>query len=47
MVLHAMKQGLRLRQVPTHKYARRAGQSSLSVAGQTPPFLWCLLRNIW
>ena len=47
MVLHALKQGLRVRQVPAHEYARRAGQSSLSVVRQTPTFLWCLLRNIW
>jgi len=47
MVLHALKHGLRVRQVPAHEYARRVGQSSLSVVRQTPAFLWCLLRNIW
>ena len=47
MVLVALKRGLRVRQVPSHEYARRAGQSSLSVVGQTPAFLWCLLRNLW
>ncbi len=47
MVLRAMKCGLRVRQVPAHEYARRAGESSLSVMRQTPTFLWCLLRNLW
>jgi glycosyltransferase involved in cell wall biosynthesis len=47
MVLHALQRGMRVRQVPAHEYARRAGQSSLSVVRQTPAFLWCLLRNIW
>ena len=47
MVLHALKHGLRVRRVPAHEYARRDGQSSLSVVDQTPTFLWCLLRNIW
>jgi glycosyltransferase involved in cell wall biosynthesis len=46
MVLQALKHGLRVRQVPAHEYARRVGQSSLSVVRQTPAFLWCLLRNI-
>jgi glycosyltransferase involved in cell wall biosynthesis len=47
MVLRALKQGLRVCQVPSHEYARKVGQSSLSVVGQTPAFLWCLLRNIF
>jgi glycosyltransferase involved in cell wall biosynthesis len=47
MVLRSLKQGLRVCQVPSHEYARKVGQSSLSVVGQTPAFLWCLLRNIW
>jgi hypothetical protein len=47
MVLRALKLGLRVCQVPAHEYARRAGESSLSVVGQTPTFLWCLLRNLW
>lgn len=47
MVLRALKEGLRVFQVPAHEYARRAGESSLSVVRQTPTFLWCLLRNIW
>jgi glycosyltransferase involved in cell wall biosynthesis len=47
MVLLALKHGLRVRQVPSHEYARQAGRSSLSVVGQTPAFLLCLLRNLW
>lgn len=47
MVLRALKLGLRVRQVPAHEYARKAGESSLSVVRQTPTFLWCLLRNLW
>jgi glycosyltransferase involved in cell wall biosynthesis len=47
MVLRALKRGMRVCQVPSHEYARKAGHSSLSVVGQTPAFLWCLLRNIW
>jgi glycosyltransferase involved in cell wall biosynthesis len=47
MVLRSLRQGLRVCQVPSHEYARKVGQSSLSVVGQTPAFLWCLLRNIW
>ena len=47
MVLRALRQRLRVCQVPAHEYARRAGESSLSVVRQTPTFLWCLLRNIW
>jgi glycosyltransferase involved in cell wall biosynthesis len=47
MVLRALKRRLRVTQVPAHEYARKAGQSSLSVVRQTPAFLWCLLRNIW
>jgi glycosyltransferase involved in cell wall biosynthesis len=47
MVLRALKLGLRVRQVPAHEYARRAGESSLSVIRQAPVFLWCLLSNIW
>jgi len=47
MVLKGLKHGMRVRQVPSHEYARRAGRSSLSVAKQTPAFFWCLLRNIW
>jgi glycosyltransferase involved in cell wall biosynthesis len=47
MVLRALKLGLRVWQVPAHEYARKAGQSSLSVVRQTPTFLWCLLRNLW
>jgi dolichol-phosphate mannosyltransferase len=46
MVLQALRHGLRVCQVPSHEHARRAGQSSLSVVGQTPAFLSCLLRNI-
>jgi len=29
------------------EYARRSGESTLSVVGQTPHFIACLLRNIW
>jgi glycosyltransferase involved in cell wall biosynthesis len=47
MVLRALKQRLRVGQVPSHEFARRAGQSSLSVARQTPAFFSCLLRHIW
>lgn len=47
MVLRSLKHGLRVTQVPSHEYARKAGHSSLSVVEQTPAFLWCLLRNIW
>ena len=47
MVLRALKRNLRVCQVPSHEYARKAGQSSLSVVRQTPTFLWCLLRNLW
>ena len=47
MVLRALKLGFRVCQVPAHEYARRAGESSLSVVRQTPTFLSCLLRNIW
>jgi glycosyltransferase involved in cell wall biosynthesis len=47
MVLRAMKHRLRVCQVPAHEYARKAGESSLSVVRQTPAFLWCLLRHIW
>ncbi|HSP92245.1 MAG TPA: glycosyltransferase family 2 protein [Vicinamibacterales bacterium] len=47
MILRALKRHLRVCQVPAHEYARRAGESSLSVVRQTPTFLWCLLRNIW
>jgi glycosyltransferase involved in cell wall biosynthesis len=46
-VLLALRHGLRVIQVPAHEYARRRGQSSLSVVGQSPAFLWCLLRNMW
>jgi glycosyltransferase involved in cell wall biosynthesis len=47
MVLKGLKRGMRVTQVPSHEYARRAGTSSLSVARQTPAFFWCLLRNIF
>ena len=47
MVLKGLKHGMRVTQVPSHEYARRAGTSSLSVARQTPAFFWCLLRNIF
>jgi glycosyltransferase involved in cell wall biosynthesis len=47
MVLRALSRRLRVCQVPAHEYARKAGQSSLSVVRQTPTFLWCLLRNLW
>lgn len=47
MVLKVLKQGGRVVQVPTHEYARRAGQSTLSVTHQAPYFLSCLLRNLW
>jgi glycosyltransferase involved in cell wall biosynthesis len=47
MVLKALKHGFRVCQVPSHEYARRSGESSLSVVRQTPAFLSCLLRNIW
>jgi glycosyltransferase involved in cell wall biosynthesis len=47
MVLKGLKHGMRVTQVPSHEYARRAGTSSLSVARQTPAFLSCLIRNIF
>jgi len=47
MCLRALKCGLRVCQVPAHEYARKTGESSLSVVRQTPTFLWCLLRNLW
>jgi len=47
MVLRALKHRLRVCQVPAHEYARRAGESSLSVVRQTPTFLRCLLKNLW
>jgi glycosyltransferase involved in cell wall biosynthesis len=47
MVLKALKRGWRVCQVPSHEYARRLGHSSLSVAGQSPAFLWCLIRNLF
>jgi glycosyltransferase involved in cell wall biosynthesis len=46
MVLKALKRRWRVFQVPSHEYARRLGHSSLSVTGQSPAFLWCLLRNL-
>ncbi len=47
MVLQALTRRLRVEQVPAHEFARRAGESSLSVIEQAPAFVWCLLRNIW
>ena len=47
LVLKFLKRGMRVTQIPSHEYARRAGQSTLSVVHQTPNFLWCLLRNIF
>lgn len=47
MVLKGLKRGMRVTQVPSHEYARRAGSSSLSVARQTPAFFWCLVRNLF
>jgi hypothetical protein len=47
MVLKVLKRGGRIVQVPAHEYARRAGESSLSVVRQAPHFAACLLRNIW
>jgi glycosyltransferase involved in cell wall biosynthesis len=46
MVMQALRRGLRVEQVPTHEFARRAGHSSLSVIEQAPAFLWCLVRNL-
>jgi glycosyltransferase involved in cell wall biosynthesis len=47
MVLKMLKHGGRVAQVPAHEYARRVGESTLSVVGQTPHFLACLVRNMW
>lgn len=47
MVLKGLKHGMRVTQVPSHEYARKAGASSLSVVRQTPAFLSCLIRNIF
>ena len=47
MVLQALKHGMRIAQVPAHEFARRDGESSLSVIEQSPAFTWCLLRNLW
>jgi glycosyltransferase involved in cell wall biosynthesis len=47
MVLLALGRGLRVVQVPAHEFARRQGQSSLSVTAQLPAFISCLARRIW
>lgn len=47
MVMKMLRRGGRVAQVPAHEYARRVGESTLSVVGQTPNFIACLLRNIW
>lgn len=47
MVIKALKQGLRVGEVASHEYARRAGQSKLPTFTKAHLFLWRLVKEIW
>ncbi len=47
MVMKALKNGLRVGEVPSHEYARRGGMSKLPTAKKAHKFLWRLVKEMW
>ena len=45
MVIQALRLGLRVREIPSHEYARRGGTSKLATS-QGWKFLWHLFREL-
>lgn len=47
MLMKALKQGVRVSEVATHEYARRAGVSKVVVWKLWFPYVWSFLRNLF
>jgi len=46
MTMKCLKRGYRVKNVPSHEFARRFGEPRLRLGRQWPLFLWCLVRNL-
>ncbi len=46
MVMKMLRHGFRVKNVPTHEYARKLGTSSINIWREWPLFIWCVLVNI-
>lgn len=47
MVIKALRAGYRVRNVPTHEYARKHGSSHIRIWREWPHFVWCMVRNLY
>ncbi len=46
MVMKMLRHGFRVRNVPTHEYARKYGVSHINIWTEWPKFVWCVLVNV-
>lgn len=47
MVMKALKRGLRVKNVPSHEYARRYGHSNIRLWRIWPSFLWSVFKHLF
>ena len=46
MIMKTLKKGFRIGEVPTHEYARKAGESKIKVWKVAPRYLYCWFKNL-
>jgi glycosyltransferase involved in cell wall biosynthesis len=47
MVIRALREGCKVKNVPAHEYARKHGQSHIRIWREWPHFLWCMFKNLY
>ncbi len=47
MVIKALRQGRKVKNIATHEYARRHGRSHIRIWREWPHFIWCMFRNLY
>lgn len=47
MIIEALKKGYRIREIPSHEYARKKGKSHINLLTMGPRYIWCLVKNIF
>lgn len=46
MAMKCLKRGYRVKNVPSHEYPRRFGESRIKVWQRWPVYLWCVVKNL-
>jgi dolichol-phosphate mannosyltransferase len=47
MIIKALRRGYRVKNIPTHEYARKHGTSHIRIWREWPHFVWCMVHNLY